>query len=230
MNILINGDSWGCGEWDNTITIDPDRPGLAHFGVEHYFQEKGYSVKNLSVGGSSNIASCQRFEQEDLSQYDYIFCFQTDHIRHLNRGFLTKEGTKQITWERLMEHQKLHFEEFYQRLNSYNKTIYLLGGVNKIQLDIVEKYPNIVPIMPSVVEFITPQFGRHNDLWWGQWILSIPYMEYNTDCLEKIVQSKESSEFTMHPDFKKYYWPDGKHPNRLGHWKIFEHLCDQLKI
>lgn len=230
MNILINGDSWGCGEWDSTITVDPARPGLAHFGIEHHFQEKGYSVKNLSMGGSHNIASCQRFEQEDLAQYDYIFCFQTDHIRHLNREFLTSNGKEKVTWEKLMEHQRRHFNEFYQRLNSYNKTIYLLGGVNKIQLDIVEKYPNIVPIIPSVTEFITPNFGSHNDLWWGQWILSIPYIDYDLDCLEKIVQNKESSEFTMHSDFKKYYWPDGKHPNRLGHWKIFDYLCNQLKI
>jgi hypothetical protein len=236
MNILINGDSWGVGEWGlgqveiENIVNDPNIPGLSHRGIEHYFREKGYSVKNISKGGSHNIASCQRFEQEDLAQYDYIFCFQTDHIRHLNREFLTADGKEKATWEKLKEHQRRHSDEFYQRLNSYNKTIHLLGGVNKIQLDIVEKYPNIVPIMPSVTEFITPHLGGHNDLWWGQWILSIPYIEYDLDCLEKIVQNKESNEFTMHPDFKKYYWPDGKHPNRLGHRIIFDYLCDQLKI
>jgi hypothetical protein len=234
MNILINGDSWGVGEWGQgkveDIVNDPALPGLTHRGLEHYFLEKGYLVKNISKGGSHNIASCQRFEQEDLTQYDYIFCFQTYHIRYLNTRLLTNNGTEKVTWEKLMEHQRLHFDEFYQRLNSYNKTIYLLGGVNKIQLDIVEKYPNIVPIMPSVVEFITPNFGSHNDLWWGQWILSIPYVEYDLDCLERIVRNKESSEFTMHSDFKKYYWPDGKHPNRLGHKVIFDYLCAQLGI
>lgn len=235
MNILINGDSWGCGEWglwqnEGDIVNDPNTPGLAHRGIEHYFREKGYSVKNISKGGSNNIASCQRFEQEDLTQYDYIFCFQTDHFRHLNREFLTADGKEKVTWEKFIEHQRRHLDEFYQRLNSYNKTIYLLGGVNKIQLDIVEKYSNIVPILPSVTEFITPHLGSHNDLWWGQLILSIPYIEYDLDCLEKIVQNKEASEFTMHSDFKKYYWPDGKHPNRLGHKVIFDYLCAQLGI
>ena len=137
---------------------------------------------------------------------------------------------EKITWERLLEHQRLHFEEFYQRLNSYGKTIYLLGGVNKIPLDMVKKYPNIVPIMPSVVEFITPHLGEHNDLWWGQWILGIPYLDYNIDCLERIVNNKERIDYIVDPDFKKYYWPDGKHPNRLGHKVIFDYLCEQLKI
>jgi hypothetical protein len=235
MNILINGDSWGCGEWGwegspDNIVNDPNTPGLAHRGIEHYFREKGYSVKNISKGGSNNMEICQRFEQEDLTQYDYIFCFQTDHTRHLNQGFLTNNGKEKVTWDKLMKHQKEHLDSFYQRLNSYNKNIYLLGGVNKIQLDIVEKYSNIVPILPSVVEFITPHLGSHNDLWWGQLILSIPYIEYDLDCLEKIVQNKESDGFTMHPDFKKYYWPDGKHPNRLGHKVIFDYLCAQLGI
>jgi hypothetical protein len=234
MNILINGDSWGCGEWgtpdEENIVKNQNLPGLGHLGIEHYFREKGYSVKNISVGGTNNMDICDRFDQEDLTQYNYIFCFQTDHIRYLNTRLLTNNGTEKVTWEKLIEHQRLHFDEFYQRLNSYNKTIYLLGGVNKIQLDIVGKYPNIVPIIPSVVEFITPHFGSHNDLWWGQWTLSIPYVDYNLDCLERIVQNKESSEFTMHSDFKYYYWPDLKHPNRRGHKVIFNYLCKQLKI
>ena len=177
MNILINGDSWGCGEWGNKLGVpgnivnDPTLPGLGHLGIEHYFREKEYLVKNISKGGSNNMQICERFEQEDLEQYDYIFCFQTDHVRYLDFKFLTNYGTEKITWERLLEHQKIHLEEFYQRINNYGKTIYLLGGVNKIKLDIVKKYSNIVPIIPSVVEFITPHFGEHNDLWWGQWIL-----------------------------------------------------------
>jgi hypothetical protein len=234
MNILINGDSWGCGEWGTpdieNIVKNQNLPGLGHLGIEHYFREKGYFVKNLSVGGSNNISICQRFEQEDLSQYDYIFCFQTDHTRYLNQGFLTENNTKKITWDRFIEHQNFHLGEFYQRLNSYGKTIYLLGGVNKINLDIVKHYTNIVPIIPSVVEVITPQFGEHNDLWWGQWILSVPYMDYDLDCLERIVVNKEREGFLFNPDFKKYYWPDGKHPNRLGHKVIFDYLCKQLKI
>jgi hypothetical protein len=235
MNILINGDSWGVGEWGwegppDNIVNDPNLPGLAHYGIEHYFREKGYSVKNISKGGSNNMQICQRFKQEDLTQYDYIFCFQTDHIRHLNQGFLTNNGKEKITWDKLMNHQKEHLDSFYQRLNSYNKTIYLLGGVNKIQLDIVEKYSNIVPIIPSVVEFITPNFGSHNDLWWGQWILTIPHSHYDLDCLERIVDNKEHYNYVMDPDFKKYYWPDGKHPNRLGHKVIFDYLCAQLGI
>lgn len=234
MNILINGDSWGCGEWgapgQDNIVQDPNRLNLSHPGIEYYFREKGYLVKNISEAGSSNIEICERFEQENLTQYDYVFCFQTDHIRSLDTQWLTNKGKEKVTWEKLINHQKRHLEEFYQRLNSYGKNIYLLGGVNKINLDIVKKYPNIVPIMPSVFEFITPEFGEHNDLWWGQHIFVIPYVYYDTDCLEQVITNKENSYFSVEPSFKKYYWPDGKHPNRLGHKVIFDYLCNQLGI
>jgi len=47
--IIIAGDSWGCGEWEETDTY----PRVVHSGISQYLKDDGYKVLNVSRGGSN---------------------------------------------------------------------------------------------------------------------------------------------------------------------------------
>jgi hypothetical protein len=248
MKILINGDSWGVGEWGlnlaENLVKDPKLPALTHRGLEHYFKEKGHEVVNISKGGGSNFGSLKNFNNLENKDYDFIFWFQTDFLRddrHFTKAF-PKKSVKWVgfTWDLINNHKRHYYREFYSKLNSYNKTIYLMGGANKINLEIISGYKNLVPIIPCISEFLLPDINFDNDLQFegwiqGAWMSPFGKEEFvsnnlSIEVLEKVVEMKELNLREFTPGFTELFWPDGKHPNRLGHKIIFDYLCKELKI
>lgn len=248
MKILINGDSWGVGEWGlnyvENLVKDPKLPGLTHRGLEHYFKEKGYEVFNISKGGESNLGSLEIFDNLENKDFDFIFWFQTDFLRddpQFTRAFPRVSLNKvNYSWDLINKHKKIYYREFYSKLNSRNKTIYLLGGTNRIDVNMISNYKNLVPIIPCISEFLLPEINFDNDIRFGGWTVE-SYHEPNevqkfvsnklsTEVLEKIVETKEMDLKKTVPQFTELFWPDGKHPNRLGYKIIFDYLCKELKI
>jgi hypothetical protein len=80
-NILIAGDSWGCGEWPHRSAGLPNGVVL-HKGLEQYFLDLGFPVTNLSVAGYSNKQSIDALINcTNLDQFDKIYWIQTDPLR-----------------------------------------------------------------------------------------------------------------------------------------------------
>jgi hypothetical protein len=84
--IVIAGDSWGCGDWDQNGVLS--RPGS----IEHFLIQDGYNVCNLSLGGGSNAQTLERLElgldlvKRNNQQVSKVFVWQTDWLRNLQRG------------------------------------------------------------------------------------------------------------------------------------------------
>ena len=76
-DIVIIGDSWGCGEWGQNV--------VTHTGLEQYLTDAGYVVTNLSKGGSSISYAIQALKNYLTTQNtDIVLFVQTDPIRSLS--------------------------------------------------------------------------------------------------------------------------------------------------
>lgn len=228
---------WGLNLVENLVN-DPKCLMLTHRGLEHFFKENGHDVVNISKGGGSNYLNTKKFENVLKENYDYIFWFQTDFLRD-DRIFITRPS-KKVSWEDAKNAKKEYYTKWYSKLNSYNKKIYLLGGANRIDINLVLEFKNIIPIIPCIFDFLIPQTNIENDILFGGWVVQKEFSrsgkpefvsnELDTALLEKIVKVNEINLKDKNINFARLFWPDGKHPNRLGHKIIFDYLCEQLKI
>ena len=215
--ILIIGDSWGCGEWRWS------RPGVGgpvHPGLELYLKEYGCDVTNLSVGGSSNSEILDRLNDciKINNSYDVIIWFQTDPLRDLQPYADNIEIFKKDKEDFILVHDEL-LDSIYAKFNSLNLPIYCLGGTTKLNLELLKKYPNLHPVIPSIIEM----FGEvHIRIWPSStWIKDPQVLKSLSHSLVDYLHSECNPKLSQ-----EWFHPDGKHPNRKAHKKIFEFLID----
>jgi len=214
MKILIGGDSWGCGEWGN----HNGNYCVLHKGLAQYFRDDGYSVVNTSEGGSSNKESITRLKNTLDFKPDFIIWLQSDPMRD-NRPY-TNLHEYAPTYEKLIELHNQILESNYKKLDSFNKKIYILGGCSKINLDLIEKYKNLIPIIPSIPEFLFPDF-KHPQTWISDWVIE----NLNNKLLASLLKNKNlQDELWDDPKYAYYFQPDGHHPNRYGILKVYEYI------
>ena len=145
MNIIISGDSWGVGEWPQETN---------HRGIWQYFEEDGHFVEMCAIPGECNRTIINHLQnviigfQSKKINCDYIFWFQSDPIRDL-RPF--EDFGKTINnYNDLINKSKELLDITYTNLNLLNKKIYCIGGCSKLDLDLISKYDNLVPILPAL--------------------------------------------------------------------------------
>ena len=205
--ILIAGDSWALGEWS---VDDPYR--IVHSGLEKYLIDYGCKVYNVSKGGNSNRYSINTLKQLIKGiefDIDKIFWFQTDPMRDL-RPYTTFPKTL----KKYMEYHSVLLDTSYKLLNSLGVTIYCIGGTTKLH-DSIRSYSNLIPVIDSVIELFEVD---SIDIWVSDWI------QYDLNIDEEFLKL-----LTELPDPKsilpkEWFYPDGIHPNRHAHKKIFEHI------
>lgn len=214
--IIIAGDSWGVGEWDRA----PDRVThiINHQGLEQYFKDTGYNVINLSKGGYSNTQSIAPLPKESDS---VIIWIQTDPLRDLRPYDRFKE--KFQSYQTLLDIQKELLTTTYSILNKLGK-IYCIGGCSKLDLDLIKEFENLIPIIPSVPEFLLPNY-IHPKIWFSDWYELVD-RQFDIDSIDKLLYNKKIQDSLA--DSWEYFQPDGKHPNRHGHKKIFEYLNENI--
>lgn len=207
--IVIAGDSWGCGEWDN---IDDNTLGVTHLGLEKYLTDYGCKVYNLSEGGASNSYSIKKLFFSKWLKPDMIFWFQTDPMRDLRP--YDKASFPQTVAD-LIKQQDILIDKTYATLNSLGMKIHCLGGTSKISPSIIS-YPNLIPLINSIIDFLgsnAPEF------WISDWIQD-----------ENLISKEFIDELYTIPDVRKYLpkeWfhpASSPHPNREAHRKIFEFI------
>jgi len=237
MKILIAGDSWGKGEWDFVNGVYNN----THMGLEIYLKKSNNEVYNISQGATcqnsvihkfKSIQDSNFFEQwkiphpnlknvPKLELYDYIFVFVTDLFRGsdlFERYWIVNNSRENV----LRELNKLK-HDYLKNLNSFNVKIHLLGGINKVTEEDIKNYKNIEIAIPSVIEFLLPDFETYevffNDALNGLYS-SIPD-DLDPDYLDYVYNEVKKTDFLK---TREYFCSDGLHPNREGHRLIFEEI------
>ena len=210
--VWIVGDSWGCGEW----FYDGTNYGVIHTGLEHYLREYGCEVTNLSEGGSENQRIVDILQgRANMPKPDYIFWFQTDPIRDV-RPFDQETFPKDVN--SLKKLGETLMNKTYKQLNDLDVPIHCMGGVSKLH-DSIKNYPNLIPLIPSIVEMFG---GVDVGFWISDWI-QCDHLNFSDSFL---------TELENHPQNtlpKQWFFPDGNHPNREAHRRIFEYILNQHK-
>lgn len=213
--ILISGDSWGCGEWNEWATANGSEYGISHPGLEQYLIDDGFFVVNCSMGNLANKDSIGRLEHQlCLGDYDHIIWFQSDPLRDL-RPY--KNFNHMFTdYQQILASSNELLNSHYKRLNQLGKKIICIGGCSKLDPDI-SNYENLIPLVSSVIELLLPDFTAPR-VWCSDWVhhINSKINESLLDCL--LIEKKIQDQIGEQPIFQ----PDGRHPNRKGHRVLFD--------
>jgi len=214
MKILIAGDSWGCGEWN----IDPTK-GCNHKGLEQYLKDDKHDVKNISYGGLSFYGILEELNYEN-EKYDYVFVFVTD----ANRGIEpNKFWIKNYTYEDYQFRWDTNVKSFVESLDILDiGPVFLLGGLTKCYDRHVEN-TKIKIAIPSIFELIIPG-SKHYDMCFQDYLFKLDENNVPKEMVTNIWQQMKIFDEL----FKNtIMYPDGNHPNREGHYKIYQVLKDK---
>jgi len=229
MNICIFGDSWAVGEWgfnaNNQYT-------LFHLGITKFFIDQGHLAVNRAIGGSSNRMSVELMKHDNLDYYDYVFWFQTDPLRDLRKdlhihGQYTNEFHQLDTTSKLIDKSNLLLDITYRSLNQFNQPIYCIGGCSRLNIKLLKKYKNLTPLISSIPEFLYPGYS-HPAIWHSDWLHTIEKNSFSLAELDRLSSYKHTQDLLYREEYRDFFHPDGAHPNRHGHEKIFDYICFKL--
>lgn len=213
--IVIAGDSWGCGEWGE----HPEKGySLLHQGIEHYLKNLGLNVVNLSLPGGSNSFATYRLSNFNLTVNDKIIWFQTDPIRDL-RPYNTNFTNIIKNYDSFIKEQNSLLDSTYKKLNDLNISICCIGGCSKLNLVLLQKYNNLIPLIPSAIQFFYPDYN-HPDIWTSEWI---NYITANCT-LDFIEPQKLKQDLLYENEYSEFFYPDGKHMNRKAHKVLTDYI------
>jgi len=238
--IIIAGDSWGCGEWEN----NNGNYRISHPGLTKYLIESGYSVINLSQPGGSNIKSetlIGRFLQTNTHIIpSHIIVFQTEWIRDIYETDATiLNNDLALGYVDLKNRVMSRFwNQLSQICKKTSTPVYIIGGCSDtLWIDDVESnYPCLHVACQSVTNLLlennhrilNPTHSIFTSLQVSQIDLIKKHLN-NTD-LELFLQDIEqgTKRLDLWKKNKEFFWPDGVHPNRHGHKILFEFLKTQI--
>jgi hypothetical protein len=231
--ILVGGGSWANGEWGGE---DPPHRGLAQ-----YMTEKGLAVENLGYHHGQNTRTIGTFRSwfdthQDI-QVEKIFVFQTDY---------TCDFLEPWSWQHIKIHsvdtlQNFSLQRFYTELSGIARqnscTVHVIGGMSDAQDpdEVAQLYPGVVVACQSMVNLLInnqarikqPVFGWYTtfNLKLFKYLKSVLDYKHAVNLLDRIELSMQRERDMA--DCQQYFWPDRLHPNRLGHKKLFDYLCEQ---
>ncbi len=231
--IVINGDSWGCGELINKE--GPwERHGereVVHGGLAEYFCESGEICVNISAIGSTNLETVQRLEiflianQHLIKEIKKIYIFQTEWSRDIK-----VENCKNNNYEELKLNSLNYFYRSLSNLaTQYNVKIHLIGGAGDISDDCLQ-YNNLQIACKSIYNLVTQTNAESvYDLFLDRPIvdyLNSQEQAFTIEDTQKINRDIELADNRLN-SFKSYkdlFYPDGYHANQKAHKILFDHL------
>lgn len=239
--IIIAGDSWGCGELDEHVI---DRREIAHPGLATYFQEAGYQVVNLSQMGGGNKNSAESIDAflhvNKHLESPCVIVFQTEW----DRDILAEDPAeiRNNIEEGYEEFKNRAIAKFYYRLlfssQRHGVPVYIVGGCGDADwLDKFEtEYPGLRIVCQSLTNLLVKNDHRvlrpvYSTFGMGHETV-IEYIKKHVSSadLELLIADIDAGNrrAVAWQDNKKYFWPDGYHPNREGHRVLFEFLKKQI--
>lgn len=220
--ICIIGDSWGCGEWG----WKDGKYQCLHKGIEYYLKNDNYQVMNFSFGGASNLELFTHIQNKNLIDYDLILYIQTDPLRDYRK--IEFQGLFESI-KTFKHYQRTARHNHYNRLNSLDIKIHLIGGCDKIDENDLIEYKNLKCFIPSIINFVSENL-IHPNIWASDWINYID-RKCSAELLNFIHQEKMLQDelyFSKNPVIVKYFHPDGQHPNRNAYYKIYKKIIEEL--
>lgn len=151
-------------------------------------------------------------------------------FRNRIKDSLQKNNLKALNTVAKIVSRNLEFlNHSYNYANNLGRTIYCIGGLSKLKLDLIANYENLVPVIPSVLEMIYPEY-QHADIvssnsGWRQELMSVVTLD--KESVDYFYQ-QYTLERTMVVACQEYFYPDGTHPNRKAHYKIYEKLKEEI--
>lgn len=250
--IFVAGSSWARGEWA------PDRPVILHNGIKQYFTDYGYTIIDCSQSRSYHSRVIHLLDKKLTQHYkhgDVVIFIMADPLLDLIMPELSTmqvkrsmdvvdlplftEAIKQAGGLiNLIRHQQDHI---YSQLDAvakkYDVQVHCIGGTYNVNINILDKYNNLVPTIISWIYLLVGQYKEHprtdHPEFGISYTWSIDYIDFTKFDLEfaKQVQDEfktiEDSTKIMH---ELIFQPDGLHPNREGHKILFDNLVKKLNL
>ena len=239
--VLIAGDSWGCGEFI------PHTNHIAHGGTAEYLRAHGLDVRNLSMPGGSNLDACERvrnylaYNSNEMPKILAILFWQTEFYRDIR---LLKQADQdkeiQLGYKKFKDRfiVKPYYELSYIS-QQWSIPVYVLGGSSDACLyDNFDKdFSGVKIVCQSLVNYLIHDEPMIQQPVYAEFInglidefLSITKPHCSTQDLEQLVVDMDLGQLRIQqmalaPDL---FWPDGIHPNRFAHKKIFELLLKTI--
>ena len=239
--ILIFGDSWACGEW-------PESPALAavHKGIEEYFRQSNYKVVNAARGGCSNSASVSLLNAElnkDAGSSDIFIWVQSDPIRNLRDSNFADLPNRILKANGLSNLIEELLDEDYASLNQiaeqHNINVFIIGGLSSVRTNLLDKYPHIKCLVRSWPELLLSNKSEYATVNWKNYDIldsdwTVDHLKLNTfnncwlshKCVDELDQMNSNRIIYKDPIF----YPNGNHPNREGHWILFNYIKKELNL
>ena len=218
MKILIGGDSWGLGEWPQETN---------HRGIWQYFEEDGHEVVIKALPGQSNETSISHMCNYVNGNYDYVFWFQSDPLRDLRP--YDDFGNTIKNYDDLITQSNIILDKNYKELNNRsNCKIYCIGGCSKLNVELISEYKNLIPFIESLTELILVDY-KHPEIWHSDWINYVERLDESV--IDFLLPNKMKQDLLSEIDgYRKYFWPDGSHPNRYGHKVLYDFILKNCDI
>jgi hypothetical protein len=242
--IIVSGCSWSVGELNRGDLKEKDAVTVSHGGLGQYIKESGLEVVNLGILCGSNLQIAHKIQQwiDRNSNYKItgIYVLQTDYTRDGHMIFL--EDFDKISDPHVLP--GIMISRFYSRLseiaNKTDCTIHLIGGLSDtLKLDNIQDcYPGLKIACQSMTNLLINDQPNVDDpvLSW--------YSKDASGLVKKIKKTLPHTEMEnfLHEVDKgfnrqnwvfenpEWFWPDGCHPNRTGHLKLYQYLVDNQFI
>ena len=243
--IMIIGDSWACGERDWRISDE----GEMHGGTRQYLQEAGHDVISVAAGGASNWSQLDRIAphhayQRDrhsghhLADADVIVWFLTDPLRDLIKSecevdqarFDLTGSERQPRTIDAYHHVHDHLlAESMRRMAElvHDRPVLLVGGVCDVPTWVESIYPQWRVVVRDWVRWLIPQTRVntvHLNRSWHFPDCDPKLLEFHEQAEEEAMLFKWRAEHRFRSLEHMYWWPDGRHPNRLAHERLTREL------
>jgi len=240
------GDSWPAGEWA------AGSEDIQHKGIQHYFIEHGFDCLNLCYPGGSNLQSVKRVDNFFLTgnckDSDILIFWMTEFFREI-WYHNDLEPQNQLKEQLKLNYTKLRdawIHRPYYRLQDlcekYNKTIYLLGGASDTvnYPDFNQDYPNLKILCQSITNLILndqhtiedPVYCEYLNGWVDPFLSLIKKSNMTNKDLSEFLNDiqKGNDRVKLFSKNKNWFYPDGIHPNRHAHKKLFDFLIKNFDV
>lgn len=223
----ISGDSWGCGEWR---PYETNFPGGKQYDLQRQLLAFNNIVGDISLPGEHNPYTIRRLKEyieHSPVEFDYVIWFQSDPLRRPEFIDVLKSAKEfSLDYNFFIETSNRYLDDDYHKLNSIGKPIYCIGGISKLNVDLMSQYPNLIPFVESFPEFLYPN-RLHPALCVGEWMQHIE-RQVKLDALDKIQQDHANMMRWATDEYSEFFNVGDSHPNTQAYNLLSNYIMNNI--